>query len=112
MFKLSNRLSTDYNIPWIADYRDGWSTAFRFEKNPTLFQRLEKNMDQFFEKKWTKTASAIITVSEGRATLLEEKLDRNINLIYNGFDDIVKPKKKLLVFINLILYPGLDIFIK
>lgn len=66
-------------IKWVADYRDDWTTS---EIDFHLFRPIQS----FFEKKWVKTASAIISVSP----YYTQKISKFINVkgftIFNGFD--------------------------
>jgi hypothetical protein len=82
LFHYGKKLSSEFNIPWIADYRDPWS--HEFENNGSLFQR---KWSRFLEKKIVLNAAAISTVSE----LLKIKIHQvtghpKIEVFPNGFD--------------------------
>ena len=87
------------NIAWFADYRDDWTTNPLYSDN--LSNRIFKNYNQYFEKKWVSTASAVLTVSELYCNRLAKLHGRECNLLRNGYNDElleVTPKKKGLKF--------------
>jgi glycosyltransferase involved in cell wall biosynthesis len=81
LFRYASMLSKKYNIPFIADYRDPWS------QNNERYQTYLKRWNLFLEKKYTKDAETITTVSE----FFEKKI-KQINktklvyIIRNGYD--------------------------
>ena len=62
LFKYANKLSRKHNTPWVADYRDGWTTN---QEDKTLsFQ--EKVMLNFYKRKeanYLKNVKLITTAS-------------------------------------------------
>lgn len=83
LFKYASKLSEEYSIPWIADYRDLWSQGPDMINKPIF-----KRWSQFFEKRILKSASNITTVSEFlRANISEvAPKDAVISIVTNGFD--------------------------
>ena len=82
LFNYASKLSKEFNIPWIADYRDPWSQKDAIQNNSIL-----KLWHSFFEKKIIKSASEVTTVSD----YLQIKISRLIKnkkfaIIKNGFD--------------------------
>lgn len=78
LFKYSSALSRKHNIPWIADYRDPWTG----NKN-----RADLPFARFWERKFTKNATALVTVSN----FLKKIINQNICLpttyiIPNGYN--------------------------
>lgn len=82
LFKYASQLSKEFDIPWIADYRDPWSLNKDNDKNIVF-----KFWYRFFETKIVKSASEIITVSEflrvGISGLIN---DVPIHILPNGYD--------------------------
>ncbi|TVR79785.1 MAG: hypothetical protein EA412_05695 [Chitinophagaceae bacterium] len=90
LFKYASKLSSNYDIPWVADYRDPWSQSRSRNTNWFL-----KKWNPFFEKKFLKNVSEITTVSP----LFEEKIkelikDKKISIVTNGFDPEAMEKVK------------------
>ncbi|MEY4604301.1 MAG: hypothetical protein RIT43_1593 [Bacteroidota bacterium] len=82
LFAYASKLSSTFNTPWIADYRDPWSQNFSSKKKS--FQR---TFDKWFELYYVKSAQHILTVD----VLFQHKIhtlfpDKMPALISNGFD--------------------------
>ena len=82
LFSYAAKLSEEFKVPWIADYRDPWSQSFSEKKRG--FQRVE---DYVFERYFVKSASSMVTVD----LLFKLKISqifpkKEINIISNGFD--------------------------
>jgi Glycosyltransferase Family 4 len=82
LFHYANKLSKNHQIPWLADYRDSWSSSFE-----TRNHSLERKWHEYFEKKIASKAEKIITVSK----FLEKKIKSligvgNYHILPNGFD--------------------------
>lgn len=90
LFSFASKLSKEFDIPWIADYRDPWSQSFSPKKGI-----IQRKIDYFFEKKYVRTADSLITVD----ILFKLKLaqffpSKQINILPNGFDPIEIDKTK------------------
>lgn len=86
LFIYAAKLSKKFNIPWVADYRDGWSFNYHLNHH-TLNRLLLKPLYKFLEKKYVPSAHLITTVSEPIRLELQKLFPKkNIQLIYNGFD--------------------------
>lgn len=82
LFKYANDLSTKYNITWIADYRDPWSTT-NFINN-----KIRKRYARFLEKKIVNSAQLLTTVNPNIKMLLQELFpQKEIEIIANGYDE-------------------------
>lgn len=79
LFKYARKLSKIHNIPWCADYRDGWSTNY----NRGLF---EKQFYQIIEKSIIKSCRQIITVSDEFKYQLEKLHSKKlVEVVMNGY---------------------------
>jgi glycosyltransferase involved in cell wall biosynthesis len=79
------RLKKIYNIPWIADLRDPWST---FEQLEQFYpSELAIKRQKRLERKTLSYADKIITVSSVWAAELEESTGKSVDLVSNGFDE-------------------------
>jgi len=90
LFSFASKLSKEYSIPWIADYRDPWSQSFSEKKGI-----IQRKIDYFFEKKIVRSAHSIITVD----LLFKLKLaqlfpTKQLTILPNGFDSIEIDKTK------------------
>jgi len=86
LFKYASKLSSDYRIPWIADYRDPWSQSKN--RSPNFFI---KKVNMFFEKKFLKNVYCALTVSEYVKYSINQIFKKlKIEIITNGYDiDII-----------------------
>jgi glycosyltransferase involved in cell wall biosynthesis len=75
-------LGRQFGIPWIAEYRDGWS---RYAYTPR--QSWRQMLDVWMENRTAKTASGIIAVSEPWADYYRKRFGRPTQTIYNGYDE-------------------------
>lgn len=78
-FRLKKRLG----IPWLADMRDPWVNSFFNAALPRT--KLSKRIEQKYEDKVVKNADFITVVSPGLKTEFEDR-NKNIDVVYNGFD--------------------------
>lgn len=87
LFRYASKLSKKFKIPWIADYRDGWTTNYSILHNISKIDFfLLKNFFQKLEKRFVKSASFITTTSDViKEDLSELHLQKNIHIIFNGF---------------------------
>jgi Glycosyl transferase 4-like domain len=68
--------------PWIADFRDLWATNLDNPHGP-VFQYV----DRFLERRWLRTADALVTVSHPWADRLRDLYPQKaVHTITNGFD--------------------------
>jgi len=82
LFKYASKLSKEFNTPWIADYRDPWSSDISKNRNFIV-----KGWNVYLERKIVKSAHVICTVSEfvqsNIASLVKGK---EFRIIPNGYD--------------------------
>jgi glycosyltransferase involved in cell wall biosynthesis len=85
LFKYGYLLKKEFNIKWIADYRDGWSlNHVRSVKKDILNSFIWRN-ELKFEKKYTKTADLITTVDPDLARKIGHLTNKKVEVVYNGF---------------------------
>ena len=88
------------NLNWVADFRDPWTDIDYFDKLPLRKSAFKKH--QKLEKEVLKHADKITTVSGSWSHELSQKANKNIEVIYNGFDKEdfgknVYPEKKFII---------------
>lgn len=82
LFKICKILNRKFKIPWIADYRDPWSTHPWFVNRGIL-----SVLDRHFEKKWVGSASAITTCSQLWSKEIGSFVKRPAYAVYNGYEE-------------------------
>jgi hypothetical protein len=90
LFSFAAKLSKEFGIPWVADYRDPWSHNQEHQKNI-----IQKQWNSYFEKKIVSSASHIRTVSK----FVHSKIDQLIpnkpySITPNGYDTAIIDKIK------------------
>lgn len=86
-FKFGYLLNKKFNIKWIADYRDAWTTSEINDINKNAFFKFINLIERYFEKKWIKTASAITASSLPIANSINILTGVKAHELYNGFDE-------------------------
>jgi glycosyltransferase involved in cell wall biosynthesis len=87
MFHYANKLSREFNIPWMADYRDPWTLNSDEKKS-----WLEKKIQGYLEQKIVSNATSISTVSEFVHYKIEQVVKsrhKSFIILPNGYDDAV-----------------------
>ena len=82
---IGRRLKTDLSIPWVADFRDPWVDLFYYSDHKRL--KISKKLDELMEREILSKADKIVTATNGLKVLLKNKIQQNISVVYNGFDD-------------------------
>lgn len=72
-------------IPWVADFRDPWSTNIILSRYGVLM-KLNLLINRIIEKKTLKIADAITTVTEGLCEDLKRLHNKPTYVIRNGFE--------------------------
>jgi len=107
MHLIGKSMSKEFNIPWIADFRDPWSGIEYFEKLPLL--PIAKLIHKKLEFKILNTCDSVITVSHSWAKHLANMGARKIEVIHNGFDqqdfDCDTPLPIIMSFAHFGTYP-------
>jgi glycosyltransferase involved in cell wall biosynthesis len=82
---IGKKLRKKYNIPWIMDFRDPWTSSY-LVKELIARSRLAENIDQGMENKALKLADCVTGISPGLLTEFQDRANR-LEVIYNGFDE-------------------------
>lgn len=86
LFKHASRLSKQFNIPWVADYRDCW-TESPVEKKQNFTEKLLLKLFRVLEKRYLSNVAFITTPSPTYKTLLQQKFpEKEVHVVYNGFN--------------------------
>jgi glycosyltransferase involved in cell wall biosynthesis len=92
-------IKIQFNIPWVADYRDPFTFNHTRIDHPTP-------QEVAWEKNLLKFADHVTTTSLGFSNAIAKVFDGNISVVQNGFRELYKKKKKVLTTPIEILYPG------
>lgn len=85
LFYFCSLLSKKFKLPWIADFRDEWSTCqWRESFNP--IEEFIAKIEEKSERKWIKNAAAITTCSTYWAKRLSAFHNKPSFSILNGYD--------------------------
>lgn len=84
-FRFGYLLSKKMDIPWIADYRDSWTTNKMATQVRGINFFLYK-LQAKFEKKWVSTASFFTTVSDNYVEQIKNFVNTPGATILNGYD--------------------------
>ena len=87
LFRHAYYLSKKFNIPWIADYRDGWTTNYNTLFKIGVFNLfLMKNYFRKAEKRYVNTSSLITTTANAIKNDISSIFPRkDISVLYNGY---------------------------
>ena len=80
-FVAAKHLSRRFGVPWVAEYRDGWSD-YHYTPKPKWRARL----DGFFEYRVTPSAAGIVAVSDPWSQFYDHEFRKPTVAVYNGFD--------------------------
>jgi hypothetical protein len=112
-FRFGYLINKKFNIPWIADYRDDWTTS-EIEKKESILHKFILKIHKHFEFKWVKTASYVTSVSDVYTERISSFTKVKGEVILNGFNkfvDVDKVSEPTIFSItyNGTLYPTQDV---
>ncbi len=112
-FKFGYLLNKKFNIPWIADYRDDWTTSEINTQSGNL-RKLIQQIQKIAEKKWVSSAAVITSVSPVYTKRISDFVKVPGHTILNGFDILHKKSSEIdfsrfIITYNGTLYPTQDV---
>jgi len=87
LFKFGYLLKNKFNIKWIADYRDDWSTT-EIDKPTSTAQRLLARMNSYYERKWVGSSECITSISNYYTNKISAFVNKPGHTIYNGYNEL------------------------
>ncbi|MEI6764180.1 MAG: hypothetical protein WCM76_00980 [Bacteroidota bacterium] len=120
LFKFCYLLNKRFHIPWVADYRDEWTTS-QWNRNASGIRKWVLTIESKNEKKWTGSASTLLSVSEMWMESISQFTAKKGHVIMNGFDpadypdaDSVERFPEFSVIYNGTLYPtqAVEVFLE
>jgi glycosyltransferase involved in cell wall biosynthesis len=83
---VAKTIARSSNLPWVADLRDLWMDNAHRQKY-LVRDALERRL----ERRTLSSASALVTVGPALAATLSAKLNRPVEVVYNGYEPAVSP---------------------
>lgn len=99
--RVASKLKDIYGIPWVADFRDPWSSSH----NATL-PVFRQKIDRWLEKRTVTNADLITTVSSGVAEKLVSLHGERVHVVRNGFQPVSDRQDAVLPDIFTVRYTG------
>ena len=87
LFAIGHILSKKKHIPWIADYRDDWTTN-DFRKKGGLLNTILFSLEKNREKKWLSNNTFFTAVTAFYIEKISASIHKKGHLVLNGFDDV------------------------
>lgn len=85
---VARRLAREFDLPWVADFRDPWLENLLYDTNARTF--LSRKINKRLEENCLRDADGVTTVGPHLADMLSSKLPqkdrKKIYVIPNGFD--------------------------
>ncbi|MEM1095244.1 MAG: glycosyltransferase [Bacteroidota bacterium] len=81
---IGQRLAREYDLPWVADFRDPWTQIDYVAELPMT--QLARALDRRMERRVLEQASAVVTVSPAMRRQFEAQVPGAYHVILNGFD--------------------------
>jgi hypothetical protein len=104
LFRYGYLLKSEFNVKWIADYRDGWylNHVRSLQKDP--LNKLIRKIELKFEKRYTSKADFLTTVDPELADRIQTLTKVRTEVVYNGFwdffDQVPMPLNKPMIVMN------------
>lgn len=86
LFRYCFLLHKKHNVPWIADYRDGWKLNYVMRQSKDPLRKVLNAWEFMFEKKYLRTVSCIVSIDPILGKALSELHNKKARVVYNGFD--------------------------
>lgn len=120
LFKYAHLLSKKYTVPWIADYRDGW-TNNQGDMHKSILDKVLNTFFKYRETHYLTNCNLITTAAPGYQKNLQlTHPNHKIQVVYNGYFEEyfsnriprVKNEKFIITYAGTIYgYQRLDLFI-
>lgn len=86
-FAVGYHLKQNLNIPWIADYRDDWTTNTRIDRSGFLKTIIAK-VERRSEMRWLSNSICFTSVTEYYISKIKSLIAKPGHLVLNGFEKI------------------------
>jgi glycosyltransferase involved in cell wall biosynthesis len=90
-FSIGHRLKKEFDVLWIPDYRDEWTTHQSL-KDQGKVQRYLQKFERKSELKWTSNADFFISVSQTWVDSISDYIKKPGFVVYNGYETLHNAK--------------------
>ncbi len=97
LFKYAFKLSKEFKIPWIADYRDGWFLNHVNRQDKRVASGILRWWEFWYEKKYIRSCTFITSVDPLLCNKLQKLHRKPTYVVYNGFEKFVERGEKEVV---------------
>lgn len=88
LFQIGSLLKNKFDLNWIGDYRDDWSTnELQIAKSVGIVRKWIARIETIYERKWVGATKAIISVSEPYTKRISDFTGEPGITIRNGFEE-------------------------
>lgn len=91
-FFIGYKLKKEFDLLWIPDYRDEWTTHKHIEKDGLLKQWINR-LEQKSEIKWTSNADFFISVSDNWIKSINKLTGIEGKTVHNGYNQFSLPER-------------------
>ena len=106
LFFFGYHLKKEFNIFWIPDYRDEWTTHQNSEVSKGIINKILSRLEQKSELKWTSNANYFISVSENWVDSISKFINKKGVVVMNGYNKIESLKDRTDFKLLRIVYAG------
>lgn len=113
-FFIGHTLKKEFDILWIPDYRDQWTTSKHLEEQRGIHKWISK-LERKSEIKWTSNADFFLSVSENWTKIISELIGKEGKVVLNGYTKLIETridktrKDQFLITYAGTLYPSQNI---
>jgi len=113
-FFIGHTLKKEFDILWIPDYRDEWTTHKHLDQQKGIHRWINK-LERKSEIKWTSNADFFLSVSENWAKIINELIGKEGKVVLNGYNELTETridntsKDKFVITYAGTLYPSQNI---
>jgi len=79
---VASKLSQEYGIPWVAEFRDLWVENPYYE-----YPRWRRGIDRWLERRTLRSAAGLVTVTPIWADILRRSYAQPVSAILNGYSE-------------------------